>query len=47
MAAAQVILAGGVGLDGVRDQVAGVIDRELPGIQHFTNRLIHGELAVW
>ncbi|HEC33447.1 MAG TPA: S-adenosylmethionine synthetase, partial [Chloroflexi bacterium] len=47
MAAAQVVLADGAGLEDVREQVVGVIDRELAGIQHFTNRLIHGELGVW
>jgi S-adenosylmethionine synthetase len=47
MAAAQVILADGVGLEDVREAVTGVIDRDLASIQHFTNRLIHGELTVW
>lgn len=47
MAAAQVILAGGVGLEDVRERVAEVIDRELDGIHHFSRRLAHGELAVW
>jgi S-adenosylmethionine synthetase len=47
MAAAQVILADGTGLEDVREPVAQVIDRELAGIQHFTRRLAHGELAVW
>ncbi len=47
MAAAQVILAEGVGLEDVRDAVAAVIDRELSGIRHFTRRLARGELAVW
>ena len=47
MAAAQVILAEGVGLEDVRDPVAEVIDRELAGIQHFTRRLTQGESAVW
>jgi len=47
VAAAQVILPEGVTLDDVRDPVAEVIDRELAGIQHFTERLIQGELKVW
>ncbi|HIP88366.1 MAG TPA: methionine adenosyltransferase [Anaerolineales bacterium] len=47
MAAAQVILEDGVALEDVQDQVNEVIDRELAGIHHFTNRLIHGELTVW
>ena len=47
MAAAQVILAEGVGLEDVRRPVAEVIDRELAGIWHFTRRLAQGELAVW
>jgi len=47
MAAAQVILAEGAGLEDVRDPVAHVIDRELAGIRHFTQRLTQGELAVW
>jgi len=47
MAAAQVILAEGVGLEDVRDPVAVVIDRELAGIRRFTRRLAQGELAVW
>jgi len=47
MAAAQVVLAEGVGLEDVRGPVTGVIDRELAGIRHFTQRLTQGELAVW
>nr|HID14841.1 methionine adenosyltransferase [Anaerolineae bacterium] len=47
MAAAQVILADGVGLEDVRGPVTEVIDRELAGIRHFTQRLAQGELAVW
>jgi hypothetical protein len=27
--------------------VAEVMDRELAGIQRFTDRLIHGEFKVW
>jgi hypothetical protein len=47
MAAAQVVLAEGVGLEDVRGSVAEVMDRELAGIRHFTRRLAQGELAVW
>lgn len=47
MAAAQVILAEGVGLEDVHDPVAAIIDRELAGIRRFTRRLAQGELAVW
>jgi hypothetical protein len=31
----------------VKGSVYGVIDRELAGIQRFTERLIQGELRVW
>jgi S-adenosylmethionine synthetase len=47
MAAAQVVLAEGAVLEDVRGPVTGVIDRELAGIRHFTQRLTQGELAVW
>jgi S-adenosylmethionine synthetase len=47
VAAAQVVLCDGVGIGDVRPPVAEVIDRELAGIQRFTERLIHGELKVW
>jgi S-adenosylmethionine synthetase len=47
MAAAQVVLAEGAALEDVRGPVTGVIDRELAGIGHFTQRLTQGELAVW
>jgi S-adenosylmethionine synthetase len=47
VAAAQVVLCEGVEMGDVRSQVTEVIDRELAGIQHFTERLIQGELKVW
>ncbi len=47
MAAAQVILADGIDLEDVREPVTEVIDRELAGIQRFTQRLARGELTVW
>ncbi len=47
MAAAQVVLAEGADLEDVRGPVTEVIDRELAGIRHFTQRLTQGELAVW
>jgi S-adenosylmethionine synthetase len=47
MAAAQVIVTDGAGLDDVQGPVAEVMDRELASIQRFTDRLIHGEFTVW
>jgi S-adenosylmethionine synthetase len=47
VAAAQVILPDGLALADVKDPVTEVIDRELADIQHFTERLIQGELKVW
>jgi S-adenosylmethionine synthetase len=47
MAAAQVILAEGAGLEDVRRPVEEVMNRELASIGHFTRRLAQGELMVW
>jgi S-adenosylmethionine synthetase len=47
VAAAQVILEDEFELGDLRAPIADVIDRELAGIQHFTERLIEGELKVW
>jgi len=47
VAAAQVVLSGGVDLSDVRTPIGEVIDRELATIDRFTERLIHGELKVW
>jgi S-adenosylmethionine synthetase len=47
MAAAQVILAEGAGLEDVRRPVEEVMNRELASIEHFTRRLAQGELMVW
>jgi S-adenosylmethionine synthetase len=46
IAEAQLILEPEVLLEDVRDLVIAVIDRELEGIQSFTQRLARGELSV-
>jgi S-adenosylmethionine synthetase len=46
IAEAQLILEPETLLEDVRDPVIGVIDRELEGIQSFTQRLTMGELSV-
>lgn len=47
IAAAQVVLAPGVGLPEVEKPVAEVIDRQLREIDTFVQRLIKGKLNVW
>jgi S-adenosylmethionine synthetase len=47
VAAAQVVLSDGAELGEVRGPVSEVIDREFANINHFTERLIQGELKVW
>jgi hypothetical protein len=46
IAEAQLILEPEALLEDVGDSVIGVIDRELEGIQSFTQRLALGELSV-
>lgn len=47
IAASQVILREGVGLPDVQPQVEAIVRQELAGIQHFSERLVRGEFAVW
>lgn len=47
IASAHLNLSPGVELDDVRDDVRGVIERELAGIYRFTERLARGEFPVW
>ncbi len=47
IASAQVILAEGMSLPDVQEQIQAIIARELDSIYDFTQRLIRGEFQVW